>query len=336
MDHRGNDLDASPDLLGYHLGLVDPVERRGIEAAFAKPEALQAACDSLRALLAPLDADVSEPAPADLVDGVLRRVEQSHRTIPFVRAAAAEPAAVERGRGGGPLLSPRELVGLAAAILMFVGIFVPGYYTARGTARKIACANNLRLMGNGYAGYAESNASQWPFAGFAPANARWGSVGGQGQPALRNSRHIYPLVRGRFVPAAAFNCPGREGDMVFQPEDPMAYHDFPDPRYISYATNFLTGPWQQQTFLPNMPIAAGMTPLVDENRRLIRGRPVPANSQNHGRSGGQNVLYANLSVRFYTSPKAGVDHDDIYRLHGVRQYNGLERPRSRNDAFLIP
>lgn len=337
MEQWRNDLDKQQDLVGYHLGLIDANGRARVQEAFESRESLAAACASLQALLTPLDADANPEPPKDLTQGILDRVERARSAIPFVPAAASsEVAAAERGGAGGPFIAPRELVGLAAAILIFVGIFVPGYYTARGSARKAICANNLRVLGNGYAGYAETYGSQWPFAGFVPAGTPWARTDSRDQLYARNSRHVYRLVRGTFVPVAAFICPGRPGDIVFQSADPGAYDDFPDARNNSYATNFVAGPWHQQMFLPKMPIAAGMTPLVDQDRRLIRGRPIPANSRNHGRAGGQNVLHANLSVRFYNSPIVGADNDDIYRLKGVQEYTGLERPQSRNDAFLIP
>lgn len=331
MEQWRNDLDKQQDLVGYHLGLLDADGRARVEEAFESRESLEAACASLQSLLAPLDAETAPRPPKDLTQGILDRVEESRSAIPFVPAAAAE-----RGRAGGPFIAPRELVGLAAAILIFVGIFVPGYYTARGSARKVICANNLSMLGKGYAGYAETYGSQWPFAGLVPAGTPWARTDSRDQLYARNSRHVYRLFRGAFVPAAAFICPGRPGDIVFQAGDPNAYNDFPDARNNSYATNFVAGPWRQQMFLPNMPIAAGMTPLVDQDRRLIRGRAVSANSLSHGRTGGQNVLHANLSVRFYNSPIVGGGHDDIYRLKGVQEYTGHERPQSRSDAFLIP
>lgn len=329
MEQWRNDLDKQQDLVGYHLGLIDTDGRARVQEAFESRESLEAACASLQSLLTPLDADTTPELPKNLTQGILDRIEKAQSIIPLVPAA-------EQGRAGGPFIAPRELVGLAAAILIFVGIFVPGYYTARGSARKVICANNLRVLGNGYAGYAETYGSQWPFAGFVPAGTRWARTDSRDQLYARNSRHVYRLFRGRFVPAAVFICPGRPGDIAFQSGDPAAYDDFPDVRNNSYATNFVAGPWHQQMFLPNMPIAAGMTPLVDQDRRLIRGRPVPANSRNHGRASGQNVLHANLSVRFYNSPFVGANKDDIYRVKGVQQYTGLERPQSRNDAFLIP
>ncbi len=337
MQQWRNDLDKQQDLLGYHLGLIDADARARVEEAFGSRERLESACASLQSLLTPLDSEAPPLPPKDLIRGVLDRVEKARSTIPFAPVvASSEVAATERGGAGGPFIAPRELIGLAAAILIFVGIFVPGYYTARGSARKAICASNLRMLGNGYAGYAETYGSQWPFAGLVPAGTSWARTDSRDQLYARNSRHVYRLFRGAFVPAAAFICPGRPGDIVFKAGDPAVYDDFPDARSNSYATNFVAGPWHQQMFLPNMPIAAGMTPLVDQDRRLISGRPVPANSLNHGRAGGQNVLHANLSVRFYRSPIVGRDNDDIYRLRGVHQYTGSERPQSRNDAFLIP
>jgi len=79
-----------------------------------------------------------------------------------------------------------------------------------------------------------------------------------------------------------------------------------------------------------------MTPLVDENRRLIRTGNIPLNSTSHGNAGGQNVLRADLSVKWANTPNVGIDSDDIYRVIGVQQYTGQERPQLRSDAFLVP
>jgi hypothetical protein len=85
-----------------------------------------------------------------------------------------------------------------------------------------------------------------------------------------------------------------------------------------------------------MPLAADPTPLVDQHRRLVPLGRASLNSNSHGKSRGQNVLRYDVRVSFFRTPNVGIENDDIYRLNGVREYSGLERPRSRSDAFLIP
>jgi len=336
MSAKKTDPRFTHDLLGYHLDLIEPHERAEIEAAFDSPQALRAALDAMDRRLAPLDADAVEPPPADLVKRILQRVGHTEQTLSFSRAVASVPEASDHGSSGGSKFALRELISLAAAILMFVGVFVPGYRAARDAAQKIACANNLRLIGGGQELYAEANAGTYPFAGSVPSNARWARVDPNGHDSLPHSRHSYLLVRGRLVPVDAFNCQGREGGLPFDGDNPEAYVNFADPRNNSYATNFLLTPWRKRTILGSEPRAADMTPLVDDRGFLLRGPPPTDNSRSHGRLGGQNILRGNGSVLFFRSPHVGGVDDDIYRIRGIERYDGSERPGSRTDAFLVP
>lgn len=328
-EHK-SDPELTPDLLGYHLGLVDAEERARIEASFDSPEALWAACDALQRRLSPLDDDRIDPPSASLVKDILDRVEEARHTLQFPKLASALPGGAERGTASGPLIPLRELVGLAAAILIFLGIFIPGYQTARRQARLASCANNLRLIGNGQAGYAEMNANHLPFVGSAPKGLAWD------QPSVRYSRHGYALVHGRYVPAPAFHCAEAAGDVPFDPDNPEDYDDFPEPNQNSYSANLAIRPLKWGAIRLDTPLTADMTPLVGRNRLLIRGRAIPPNSPNHFSLAGQNLLRLDMSVRFFATPNVGPEGDDIYRLAGVREYTGLERPQSRSDAFLIP
>ncbi|MBN2561610.1 MAG: hypothetical protein JXQ75_11830 [Phycisphaerae bacterium] len=339
--------ELSSDLLGYHLGIADEETRTRIEAVLGDDEAIASARETLRKILAPLDADEVLPPPPDLVANILDRVEEAKNILPLrqpdpAKAASVLPASEGSGKAGRPFLVMREVVGLAAAILIFVGILAPGYQTARMAGQRMACANNLRQVGNGYAQYAETYGSFLPYAGAVPPDAYWVQPSKPGAPCVSNSRHAFRLVRGRFTPSRAFNCPARDGDVVLDldspgdPRDLQGLDDFPDPRNNSFSMNFVTKPYHQNDFVAEMPIAADMTPLVDQDRRLVPLGKIPLNSLSHGSLRGQNVLRADISVRFFRKPQVGVDHDDIYRLIGVEQYTGLERPKLPNDVFLIP
>ena len=336
MEHSKTDSDWTRDILGYHLGLSDEKERAELEARFERPQELQTLCEALGRRLSVLDADIVEPPPADLADRILRRVETSRQILPFRRPADLPAGDAEPVAAGGPLLSMRELVGLAAAILIFVGIFIPGYYTAREAARKIACAGNLRSIGIGYQAYAEMNQDSLPYAAVAPGNTGWYRTDDRGRPTIDNSSHAFRLVQGNLTPGLAFVCPGAEHDFPFVSGDATGFENFPDPRNNSYSTKLVTTPWLRSNILGSQPLVADMTPLVDRERLLIRRSDVAMNSHNHGPRGGQNVLRANISVRFYNTPNVGVQDDDIYRVVGVREYSGFEWPRSRSDAFLVP
>ena len=335
MEDHKTDTEPTPDLLGYHLGLIDAVERARVEAAYNDEHALQSACTRLQHVLTPLNADTIDPAPDNLVQRVLDRVnDEAARPLPIPRTAGVPSANAGFGPGAGPFVTMREFVGIAAAILVFVGIFVPGYQTARREAQKNGCANNLFSLGSAFSQYGEENQGHLPYAGPVRGNAGWYQTGFQGRSNVRNSRHAYRLVRGRFLLPKRFVCQGSEGDISMQDNRFDAFEDFPDPRNISYATQFVTNPIRRTTLLPDMPNAACMTPLVNPDRLLIRGVRIGRNSPYH--HGGQNVLRVDTRVGFFDSPNVGVDNDDIYRVQNVFEYRGNERPVSANDAFLVP
>jgi hypothetical protein len=326
-----HDASGEADLIGYHLGLCDQQQREEIQQALHASPELSKRLSRLAATLAPLNADTPETPPIDLNQRILSRIEATHRTIKLSPAAASE-----HGSGSHPLLTLRELMGLAAAIAIFVGIFVPGYRTARMAARQAVCSNNLRQISGGYAKYAMVHDGHMPFVGAASGNAAWLAGDGMEMPVLRNSRNVFQLVRGGFTPGSAFVCPDRAGDRVLQIGDLSRLSDFPNPRNNSYATNLMIIPWRQGELSPLMPVAADMTPLVDENRHLLRDRQPPENSQSHADANGQNVLRSDGSALFFRTPRVGVENDDIYRVVGVQRYTGVERPQLRSDAFLVP
>lgn len=328
MDQKSDKTQLNAELIGYHLGLLDEEERAKVEAAFPDKDALAAACDRVAQCLRQLDADEAPKQPAGLVAGILDRVEQSKHTIPLRAKKMSEE--VDAGRPMRPLMRMRELVGMAAAIALFVGVFVPGYRTARMTNQQAMCATNLNEMGRGYALYADANAGFMPYAGPIYSSASWLPNGDPNAPYARNATHSFQLVNGNFVAPSLFLCPGRGTIAVPQSRDGAV--ELPS----TYASHIILRPLRAKDFSPESPLAADMNPLVEENRVRVRVGDVPANSRNHAGLGGQNVLRGNLSVRFFRDPYAGIQNDDIYRLIGVQEYTGLERPTLRSDAFLIP
>ncbi len=336
MKDNQQDREIQGELIGYHLGLIDETERKRIEGTLGA-DSTRAACERLERILRPLNADASPVAADGFVDRIMAAVESGAKSLPFPRGALAAPVGQPVTTGGGSLFTMREAMSIAAALLMFAGILVPGYYSARQSTQKIACANNLRMIGNGLVAYSETYDNQMPFAGFVPAHAKWAVADpSPNEYVMRNSRHFYRLVQGKLIPAEAAICSGVPGDRPMQVVSPEAHDDFLDPRNISYATNLVTRPWDRYSFLPEMPIAGCMTPLVDQNRRLVSQQPIQANSGNHGGGTGQNVLRANISVRFFTAPTCGLGDDDIYRVRGVDAYTGSERPQQPDDAMLVP
>jgi len=331
-----DNLENRPDLIGYRLGLLDSTERAAVEADCADPTLRERMCQRVDRVLRPLACNTLDPLPSDFVERIVARIEAGE-TLPFRRAALAAPAGQPIIAGRGSLFSMRELTSLAAALLMFAGILVPGFYSARQAGQKIACSENLRQIGNGFVSYSESYDNQMPFAGPITAGARWAPVSPRAdENVMRNSRHVYRLVGGRLIAPEAALCAGATSDRPMRVDRPEDYNDFRDPRNVSFSTNLMTRPWNRDAFVSDMPLAGCRTPLVDDDRRLLPFNAAPGNSGNHGPAAGQNVLRANMSVRFFTSPMCGPRQDDIYRVRGISQYDGTERPKQPDDALLVP
>lgn len=325
------------DLLGYALGLLDESERAAVEAAFANRAELDLAVQRVRHVLRPLDVDRAE-APADLSSRILARVDALHRTIPLTAGKSLAPTDGGANTDRGSSFSSRDLIGLAAAILIFVGIFVPGYQSARRATQRTICANNLRQIGYGAVQYAEANANQFPLTAGLPVDAAWAAGAAKSQPEFRHvssSRQLFPLVQQGYVEPQQFVCEARPGEIPMTREQAAGRNDFPNVRNNSYSTPILPQQWTRLELDPSMPIASDLTPLVNDDRALVDGA-APENSTSHPWMKGQNVLRANISVIWSPNPRVGLDNDDIYRVMGVNRYTGTERPSNRTDAFLIP
>lgn len=117
-------------LLDYQLGRLDDDARRELEQKLAEDRNLQARHQRLTETLEPLDTWKTAPAPANLTQSIMGRVQQAR--------AAEEPQvyAFDQHADGKPswlrsVLSVREALAVAASILIIVGVFVPSYYRDR-------------------------------------------------------------------------------------------------------------------------------------------------------------------------------------------------------------
>lgn len=320
------------ELLGYSLGLCDAEERQRVEAQIADPAQRQQVAARVQRVLSPLQADPLPPPPADFSARILDRVLNANRTLTLPKLPAVAASETGSTRPNGTYLALREIVGLAASILLFVGILVPGINSARMASQRTACMNNLHQIENGYVIYRDDNGGAWPYAGPMPEGASW--LAQREAPGHSNSSNPYLLIQGRYVQPRSFVDPGRSTDIPLDPAFIKDYTDFPDRRNLGYSTSFVQRPWHGITMNADQPLVADMNPLVDDPHARIAGHPL--GSRSHAPAVGQNVLRQDGSVIWSRTPHVGMDGDDIYRIIGVQKYTGLERPRTESDAFLIP
>ena len=333
------------DIIGYALGLLEADEAATARAQVDQSEELQAAAADIRRSLAPLDLLKVDSAGRELMGRVLARAA----SLPKLAAAsdAAAPARSGRSRafdiGGwprllrgdeapasGPVVSLRELLGLAAAVALFVSIFVPAYSRARTHAMQTACLGNLREVGQGEIQYAADYADAFPYAG--PASGPWLAPSAGGIPPASNSRHIFLVLQGGYVKPDKFVDPARRGDLPMSSELVRRSADF-GPASNSYSTPLLTGPWVTKDCDPAYPL------IVDQNAKFEDRRFQPCddeNSNSHGESRGQNVINADGSGAWTTRATVGPGNDDIFSLANISTYTGNERPTSKTDVIVVP
>ncbi len=310
-----NDPTFVEDLVGYQLGICDEQQRWAVESRLGTSPEARSTADSLKRVLHPLNTYQVLP-PATLVDNILTRVQQPQSIFKFPAKGKATVEATDAAPGGGrPVLAMRELLSLAAAIVLFVGVFVPGYQAARNNASKGLCMEQMRVLGQALNSYADSNNGMLPYS---PASMLSGNIVGTAS-LPKASGNLQALQAGNYVPGQrSLACPG-------------------DPRVANganvYNVQVFVVPQSIRQLVPYSPIISDPNPLVHDGRYL----PIDAlrNSDAHGNNAGQNVLRLNGTAGWNDRPTVGVDGDDIFRVNDPRTY-AREPSRALSDAFLTP
>jgi hypothetical protein len=318
-------------LLDWHLNRLEGEERSWIEQELRRDAALSAKSDQLRRVLEPLDSWQVPRPPAHLADKVLAFIRQSKgqwdTSLPF------EPPALKgdtRERAW-PFFRLREMVAVAACVMLLAGVMVPGISEMRGRSQRAVCAGNLGSIFRGLSAYRADHGESLPYAGAATA---W--LPGENRDFASNSRHAFLLAKLNFVPdLSSFLCPGDGEARPMAAEQRAAFADFAASENLSYDSLNLAGK------SPNVRPATSVAYLGDRNPLFIGGRfnetvdPDHTNSPAH-RGRGQTVLTLDGTAQFARTPIFGTAKDNVWIVNGVRSYTGAETPTQRNDSFLVP
>ena len=329
-------------LLDWHLGYLEGDEADRLQAALRSSPELAARSRALRDLLTLLDRSPAPRPPADLSDKVLAFIDDQNKVLPFDNADTADTVSTGREVSGNWFNGTwRDLLAVAACIALFVAVAVPGYYKAQGASHRYACLGNLKSISTAGFQYADANEGYLPFAKYVP-NAAWSpAAAAQGIPVAANSRHMFRLTRGEYLPnMRVFLCPVFRDGRPMTKEIARQSEDFPEPANVSYSFPFMNLPKglrldQTRKGPRGMVLAADHSPL----------RPVPSssdgpladpggNSPLHEAGAGQNAVYTDGSGGWFKNRRIGVDNDDIYGVgnsQGV--YRGTEVPVSDTDSF---
>jgi hypothetical protein len=333
--------DRFGSLIDLHLDKLSAEEAAVQRAAIAASPELQAQSEGCRRLLSALEAYPAPVAPGDLVERVLNRIAESEALIPFPVADAGTeslPNGTERALTGSPILSLRELITIAACIVLFVGIFVPGYYKAQSISKRNHCAANMQQIYAGLGAYAQANSGYLPSAGAIPGGS-WLPVRIPGVPRASNTRHIYLLLKDGYVQnPRIFLCPGRGNGVPMIMDNYRRATDFAEPANCNYSiqNGNVEDPSPVEELNPRMAYVADANPYFSGYVTRNLSPFEPDNSNAHDVNGGQNVLHVNGRVGWVTQPTVGVDGDHIYRAGTLTRYVGTELPKSKTDSFLVP
>ncbi len=309
-------------LLDLHLDRLGDEERSWIESELRRDRELRERSERLGRILQPLDHWRPAPGPANLADKVLSRIYQASRqTIPM-----------ERGRA--PWGRMRELIAVAACLVLLVGVAVPGMASVRERAQRTMCAGNLEAIFKGVSSYQQAFADSLPYAGTL-AKASWLPSADRSLPFVSNSRHPFLLVKYKFGPKPRnFQCPSRCDGEPMPDSQVDTRDDFACAQNVSYDSLNLAGE------SPNVRPPVALAYMSDANPLFVNARfnegvdPSKTNSPAH-RGRGQTVLRLDGSVQFTKTPVYTKD-DNLWTITDVKKYSGTEAPTRPDDAFLVP
>lgn len=300
--------------------------------------------------------------PAFEPDARHRLISRTLATIDRALDADADRLRLDARRSlhGGrlPSVSIRDIVSVAAVLLIAASVVWPVLSHLREESRRLACNSNLGAASSALASYAQDYQYSTPMVAGFSGGTPWWNVGSPDQQS--NSANLYTLSREGYVSLASLACPGNSHAQTVSAPDQRDWRSLDE---ISYSYQIMPA---------NQPTAWGdgkgvvMTDRSPVILRAIRGEPIDpwANSPNHnGR--GQHVVLADGSVGWLESPEIGAGAlrsqpgrwsapgsphadniwlprpleraiDQVTGRSRIDPMKGTELPESPDDAFVGP
>lgn len=240
-----------------------------------------------------------------------------------------------------------EVLAAAASIALIAGILFPSFGLARTKYREVACQNNMRLLGAGFASFANDYNDNFPEAKV-KAGDPWWKIGDQGQEPQSNTRYPFMLIKLDYVDGKVFVCKGnRNAQPVNKGPSVAQMYDFPSRNHVSYSFTLFCDKNGAPFTGRRRIIASDLNPVFEKipcqqsfyhkmnefEKVLLNEQLKQMMSANHG-GRGQNILYCDGSVEF--AKTRVLNGDDIFTVYGVDTYTGREIPAGDNDTFLAP
>ena len=322
-------------LLAYHLGWLDRAEMEAVERLIESSPELADRSRALRQAVEPLADWDTLPAVENLEAQVLARIQrETGAPVMPARRTIKLDAVPAREKVLRLPLSLKELVVVAASVMIILTVVVPSLSKASARAQRTACESNLRQIGTALVQYGYDNDLYLPYAGAADAN--WSGDSMPDPRRLRNSRNRYLLLaQGYLKDAARFNDPADSSAVAMQVVDASRFDDFAIPQNCSYDSQIMIGGGQRLSQHPLKVVYADSNPILDD-AGLSADDAADINSTVHRRLSGQNVLRSDGSAHWADSPNAGVQNDNIWQIGGPALHSGSDWPQLATDSFMIP
>jgi hypothetical protein len=325
-------------LLDYHLGQLPIEECASVKRRLAEDPATGETSRRLADTLSVLDGYRVPPVGERLVQRTLQRIAQAGPAgrLRYHAAPAPEPAMSAAG-GSQAWFSLRDLVAVAATIVLVLGILSPTISRTREIAQRTMCANQLGSLGQSLASYSQSYEGQLPMASSNLWRTAAQPTSEADQPSPRQRAHLYVLVATQHAQQPkAFLCPANRRGQPMSMDDANRRSNFPSLRNCTYSYQDPAGTRLVIEQYPQFPVLADENPYLLLGPRIVGSWPGD-NSRNHPRAAGQNVLRLNGAVRWQNSPWCGRNSgDNIWQRGQWAQLEAFEAPPEGPDAYLFP
>lgn len=319
-------------LLDLQRGELEGPQREALLLQLQQDEALAADHAALSEALSALERLRPVLIPAGLAERVMQHVRGADDALQPLRLSVENS-----NRPTFILQSMREIIAVAAMVVLAIGVGVPGLLHVQDRNQRLLCANNLAQIGRGMHAYAAVFGDALPFVGWS-GRSTWQASSDPNLTTQPNHSHMFPLVQARLVAPGAFVCAGA-GGVPLSESAAIGLSAFPDAQNVSYAYQNMAGVRPSLRDDADAPILADDNPLFDNGMLLIDVRQLAfdaaqRNSRSHG-GRGQNLLTIDGRSIWTGTPLGGIHGDNIWTLWQTSDYTGREGPAAVSDAHLL-